>query len=448
MATASLVHLSPEHLGFVRSTGATTDTAIESLEAASKTLQKNHDEHHIFWREVAGHNHISHSVLSTFALGGSPSDIQRAFDDGADIQKPIPPRDPEVIRSLKDPFKFRAHMGNLDEYPNFLAFFTQEIDAKGWISVVQEYVFSKTETAEKMFSQLFEGLYHPLIHLGLGVEFGQPSIVAEALAQAASHDSMGTEPYLFRSEQEAAKSVKPNAPLVQLLHAIRANESLRNAAHGFTDGPARVRDGVLGPENQKLLIDLAAQFRVQPEDLERGLAETVSSSAYTTGAAQRTGKARKIDFFHMHAVTASLPLTVLLQQPWISLADKVRLVEFKGRIDLVWYAASGAVELRLDDIIHYRPDKSAGMDWTALFRAVLTEHDDGHLAKLVRALKGGEILQKSFDNESDDAFPVKGDLWLKIAQMGYDSTADRDILEKWIWGVGFDEGWANVPALT
>lgn len=31
----------------------------------------------------------------------------------------------------------------------------------------------------------FTGFLHPLIHLGFGVEFDQPAIVAEALAQAA-----------------------------------------------------------------------------------------------------------------------------------------------------------------------------------------------------------------------------------------------------------------------
>jgi questin oxidase-like protein len=448
MATASQIHLSSDHLGLVRS----TKNPVGSLEAASRILQKNHDEHHIFWREVAGHNHISHSVLSTFALGGSPVDIQRAFDDGVDIQRPVPPVNNQIVNEMSNPTQFLAHVGELDQYPNFLAFFTNRIEEKGWIDVVQEYCFSRKPIAEKIFAQLFEGLYHPLIHLGLGVEFGQPSIIAEGLAQAACHDSMGVESYFIRSVQEAARSTKPNKPLAQLIHAVRTNEALRNAARpfttgSFTDGPARVRDGVLSSNNQALLADIAAQFRVKPQDLERGLVETINSSAYTTGAAQRPGKARKIDFFHMHSVTASIPLTVLVRQPWISITDKIRLVEWKGRLDLVWYAASAAVELRLEDVVNYSPGPSTGMDWNALYRAVLTVHDDGHLVKLVRGLKHGEEISKPFENEGAESFPIKGDSWLKIAQMAYDSTVGRPILEKWIWGVGFDENWANVPKL-
>jgi hypothetical protein len=36
-----------------------------------------------------------------------------------------------------------------------------------------------------MLARLYEGAYHPIIHLGLGIEFQQPGIIAEALAQLA-----------------------------------------------------------------------------------------------------------------------------------------------------------------------------------------------------------------------------------------------------------------------
>ena len=105
-----------------------------------------------------------------------------------------------------------------------------------------------------------------------------------------------------------------------------------------------MRDGVLGRAGKEI-ASLAAQFRVTPETLERRTAEMISCCAYFAGAAQRPGKARKIDFFYMHDVTSSIFLSVFVKQPWINVEDKVRLVEFKGRIDLVWYATCGAAEL-------------------------------------------------------------------------------------------------------
>ena len=95
-ATATQIHLTSSHPGIL----STGEKPNGSFEAASRILQKNHDEHHIFWREVAGHNHIAHSVLSVFALGGSPDELQRAFEDGADIQRSLPPLEESTIEEL------------------------------------------------------------------------------------------------------------------------------------------------------------------------------------------------------------------------------------------------------------------------------------------------------------------------------------------------------------
>jgi hypothetical protein len=39
-------------------------------------------------------------------------------------------------------------------------------------------VFDRSKVAEKMLARLYEGAYHPIIHLGLGIEFQQPGIIA------------------------------------------------------------------------------------------------------------------------------------------------------------------------------------------------------------------------------------------------------------------------------
>jgi hypothetical protein len=441
-ATAFNVSLSPDDTGIVRGARASSG----SYEAANHFLQKNHDEHHIFWRDVAGHNHIAHSILSVYALGGSPVEIQRAFEDGADIQQPIPSQEKLTVKTLADPHEFRARMGQLDQYPNFLAFFQNQILEKGWVAVVQEQCFSRTSNSETIFANLLEGLYHPLIHLGLGIEFAQPSIIAEGLAQAASHDSMSIERYILDCEQEALKIAVSQRPLVALYQDLNSSESIRAASRGFGDGVSRVRDGILGCSSKEL-VEIAAQFRVRAPNLQRAFAETTNVSAYASGAAKRPRKEHKIDFFHMHGVTASVLLDVFLRQSWISLEDKIRLVERKGRVDLLWYAASGAVDLNHSAIANYTAHLSAGSDWDALYKAVVKEHDDGHLAKFVRALKHGQTISQPFESSDEGgAFPVKGNEWLAIAQLGYDSTAGKPIEQKWVWGAGFDECWELVPS--
>ncbi|KAL4942085.1 hypothetical protein BDV06DRAFT_170062 [Aspergillus oleicola] len=65
----------------------------------------------------------------------------------------------------------------------------------------------------------------------------------------------------------------------------------------------------------------------------------ISVCANLVGSVLRPDRKRKLDFFIMHAVTSSIFCRVLIRQDWIKLEDRRRLVEWKGRLDLAWYAA-------------------------------------------------------------------------------------------------------------
>ncbi|KUI64699.1 Oxidoreductase AflY [Cytospora mali] len=450
MATtaASRVGLSKQHLGLAR----IDESPSGCIEVANELLQKNHDEYHMYFRDLAGHNHIAHSVLSVLAMGGGPEELKRAYDDGEGIQRPLPPLDLAVVDTLGDPDHFRARMNQLPEYTNFLCFFEREIDAKGWREVVGEYCFSRTPLAEYMLAQLYEGLFHPILHLGFGVEFEQPSLVAEGLAHAASHDPGDIDIFFQRSEELARSGSVSPRPLVELYHEVHSNEKIRTASR-LSDGAFRVRDGVLGRAMDEV-VALAAQFQVPADErgIRRATAEIISCAAHCAGAAHKPGKVRKLDFFTMHNVTSSLSVDALARQPWIGAADKVRLLEWKARLDLVWYASCAAAELRLDEyIVGYEPTLSRGMDWRSMYKAIGGHHDDGHVAKFVRALKNGQDVARPFEEEEGQgaaSFPVKGDLWFRVAQIAYDTTADEDTIQvenKWVWGAGFDPMWARFP---
>lgn len=437
--SASRVHLTPELQGYAR----IDKSPPGCIELLNELLQKNHDQFDMFWREVAGHNHTVHSMLSVYVLGGNPDDLQRAYDDDDLHQEPMSAVDRSVVKELGNPDVFLAKMRRLDQYGNYLRFFEEEIEAKGWKAVVIEYVFSRTPVAEAMFAQLYEGAYHPIIHVGFGIEFEQPSIVAEGLAHCATHDSADIGTFFAKAERYARSGSVSSKPLVELYKQVRETEKIKSAAK-MTQGPVRVRDGVMA-EAQDEIAAVAAQFQVAPDDLERGIVEMMSCAAFSCGGAQRPGKGPKVDFFFMHMVTSSIFLTILARQDWISVENKVRLVEWKGRLDLVWYAASSAPALHTKWIESYQPTLSKGMDWHGLYKAVNVDHDDGHLAKFVRALKNAEEVGKGFAGE--ETFPVKGDMWFKTAQMAYDSTASLPIDAKWIMGAGFDPLWNRVPDL-
>jgi hypothetical protein len=447
ITTISPIHLNPSHLGMARTAG---DIPSESLEQCNKLLQQNHDVYHMFFRDTAGHNHIVHSLLTILAMGATPQELQDRYDDGVPIQRPIPEVDVDLLEKLSSAGVLHDSIGQIKQYHTFLAFFKQEIEAKGWRAVVLEYVFARTPVADEILSRMYEGAYHPIIHLGLGIEFEQPAIVAEALAQAAAHDDSHIGRLFRDAEAEAASAYptrgKPKA-LLQLLHEVRANDAIR-AAPQWTDFGLKMRNGIVGRAREPM-ASLMSQFRIRTTDdeetsereLARRTAEMISVCAFFAGASQREGRPRKIDFFYMHNVTSSIFFSVLIRQrDWIPLADRVRVVEWKARLDLAWYAVSGCAPLDEGAISSYSNPASDGMGWDDLYQAVRQEHDDGHAAKYIRALKNGEDVCKEFE-EDEACFPVRGDMWLKLARMCQDTTTNMDVDLKWVFFTGFEQPW-------
>lgn len=436
------LELSPQHSGLGRSTEITP----ESTQKANQLLQKNHDEFHIFWRDLNGHNHMAHSILTHFAIGGNPSELQRAYDDGVTVQRAMPDLDMQVVNGLSDDANMSQVLGQLTQYTNVLRFFEQQIDLFGWRAVLHKYCFSRTNIADIILSRMYEGAHHPFIHLGLAVEFELPSITAEALAQAVCHPYSGIPNCLLQTDVEAVPlgPEAPHKPLLELYKEARANTSILQGPR-WEDGPFKMRDGTLGRSKAEI-TRLAAEYRVAPSELELRAAEVINCSTHVAGGAQRAGKSPKIDFFHMHNVTSSIFLTVLIQDPWISLENKVRLVEWKGRTDLLWYAACGCPEFDVQEINNYHAGPSSGMGWSELYHAINVMHDDGHVAKFVRALKSAEGICQPFEQQEPYAFPMKGEAWLQLGRMAYDSTLGLPDEAKWVFGAGFDQAWGNVPA--
>jgi hypothetical protein len=74
----------------------------------------------------------------------------------------------------------------LRAYTAYVKFFEAEVTAKGIDGVVTEYVFSPEANAAtgkgidpEMINRLLDGIFHPMIYLGCGVEFNMPGVVAE-----------------------------------------------------------------------------------------------------------------------------------------------------------------------------------------------------------------------------------------------------------------------------
>lgn len=134
----------------------------------------------------------------------------------------------------------------------------------------------------------------------------------------------------------------------------------------------------------------------------------------------RKDKEVKVDFFLMHCVTTSIFLTIYVAQDWITPQNKAKFLEWKGRFDLLTYAAAGVPELHIDEIKNYVskvPHDGAGNPWLSIIDRGLRVEDDGHTIKTVRALVNGERVCANYSNVPGMEFPVVGDMWRNIAAM-------------------------------
>lgn len=136
----------------------------------------------------------------------------------------------------------------------------------------------------------------------------------------------------------------------------------------------------------------------------------------------------------------------------------MRLLEWKGRVDLLLYVSRGAPELRLDEVTKYKPSR----DWNGVFSEVIANaQEDGHASKLVRALAHGEEVCRPYETQAKEkGLLITGDMWLKIGNMGTsppapdflkydlltvivaDSISDPNV-PMFVRSAGFDEAWTH-----
>ncbi|KAK5940957.1 hypothetical protein PMZ80_006234 [Knufia obscura] len=449
MATAATVSLTPDTSGVLHI--PTSQLSQDSCKLASQLLQKNHNDYHMYFNQSGFHNHIAHHLLTIFALGATPPQIQKAYDDNATYQRPQFPVDKDTVSSMADPALFAKYLGNERYFHDYEIFFRKEIEKHNgnYGAMLKEQLLSDTPQAKDLLVRMFAGFYHPIIHLGFGVEFEQPAIITEALAQAATHDNWPAA-FITTTTEKADKRMQANEnprPLVDLIHEARSTPKIRESPH-WEDGN-KLRDGVLKRAMPEI-TDLCSQWHVKPtkDDLRLKTAEMINAACYFAGAAQHSShqKAIKWDFFYMHCVNCSIFYSAFLDSrfdDWLSDEMRAQLLMYKGWSDLAMYVSRGAPELFIDEISEYKP-KQPSDGWHEIFARVDELPDDGHASKLVRALANGERVCGEYEGKAEaESWQIKGNMWLGMAHMAIDSV--EGTTSKWARNVGFEQAWKDVP---
>ncbi|KAL3458171.1 hypothetical protein BJX64DRAFT_228063 [Aspergillus heterothallicus] len=388
----------------------------ESADRASELLMLNNARYHTLFDIVGFHNHTVHHMLTLFALGASPDEIRAMYDLNIGYQAFTVYRPACAAVQLKDRAFFKQCVGDSSYYGTFVRFFQDEIASRGIAGVVNEYLLAGDELANDILARMHSGFLHPMIHLGCALEFKQPLLAAEALAAGAVHDPW---PSSFLSPVEARIQEDPEIPtksMLEVLDELHNDPVIRNGVKA-TDPINKISDGLLLRVREQL-IPYLAQYRAAPteEELEKATIDMVHTCAYMVGGAQYPGKVEAIDFVMLHALTLSIFYRTFLDQDWISVENKARLLNFKVWGDLVTYAGCGSPRLYAERIIEYIP-KRPSHGWTELAHRASVYGDDGHISKVTRALLHADRLP-----EPRRDFPLRREDFIKIAHLSLDSV--------------------------
>ncbi|KAF4969424.1 hypothetical protein FSARC_3355 [Fusarium sarcochroum] len=441
MATSSRIHLTPTNTGLWR-----IQQSDEAARKASELLQKDLENHHVFLNNLGFHDHMPHHLLTLYGTGASVANIQKAYDLRHSLQRPPVPVHQDAVQDLITHWDHAPqYLGKEEYYPDFLAYFQKAIDRDGYESVIKNHLLKGDDSANDLLLRLHAGVVHPLLQLMFAMEWEQPAIVAQALAQTCVHNIEGLDQLLLAGERQAnvaADSTKMPS-LLSLYEKIAADPQLSTAIH--MEDESKIEDGIIGRAKQPM-VDILKQVHVGYDELEERTAEMFHTMVLAaSSAAIHPPNHVKYDFFLMHHVNSSLIYPTFNSQSWLSAADKVRLLEWKIRLDLVQYTARGCPAISLEKIVSYSPKKPSEESVREIGRRLQDFGDDGHAIKQARATSICHELMKTYEDKP--WVVLKGDtIWKNIQHMVVDAVEGPGVL--YVRSAGLNEVWKDVPDQT
>lgn len=256
-----------------------------------------------------------------------------------------------------------------------------------------------------------------MIHLGCGIEWQQPSVVAEALAAACAHENWPKD-FLFPTEEYVKKNQDLKSTTILGMCKSLHHDPAIVAGVKESDPFNKIADGLMKRISGDQWASHLSLYRVEPtpEGIRQSLSEMMHTGAYMLGASQKPGKREALDFVLLHNATLSGYYPAIIAQDWITNEEKARILEAKARVDAVMYAGCGSPKLYAQRIIDYVPE-FPNHGWPELFHRAVIYRDEGHAAKLIRSLYALEV----HGHGPTDYLPIGREHFFKIAHMSMDS---------------------------
>lgn len=454
----------------------------EAALVSEQLLSRNHKEFHCFFNDKGFHNHLIHHLLAAYSLGASKEKLQEIFDSHAKDQRPIPPANVEIPRK-----NFSEHLGDREAYSSYMAFFKREIDENGMIDTVRRWVWSGDFLARTL-----GGALHPVIHIGYGLEFDIPGIVAEGLAMAACTEDrfLAVIPKLPEVQTASlvpvqAQSYAENASatakgyVTQLVDSISTQLSSKLGMSDKVSTPSAAERGVSEDSDIPSFLKGNTLFpifqKIRKDPIFDNLVDTSDANKYTnfsknTAAMERikkyvsewiveenskdiqakfrelhtciclalgSGGIRKeypgvlrLDFFIMHAMTSAEFIHQYISR--VTPSESAILLHAHLAVTLFYYITGGRADFNLEGLLSYKSpsaDANSNNNWLKVFDRALS-CEEPHVIKVVRSCAVGQVIHGTQQD------PHLNAAWIQVAQMALDRDGSWDFN-----GPGFDHTW-------
>ncbi|KAF9369496.1 hypothetical protein CPC16_004467 [Podila verticillata] len=400
----------------------------QARDTLAELLEENHYKHHCFFNSKGFHNHLTHAILASYSLGASPERLRGIYESHAVEQRPI-----GSVQKTFTPADWKSEAGNGEFYASYLEFFRQEVSRLGRVEAIVKYAFDTD-----VIGRTFSGAFHPLIHLGYGVDFGIDAIVSEGLSMMAVTSNMmapfvvapatmvervtakiGSQ--LLVSETTSSKTVSDILSAIQQDHDL--DDVTSYPAPNKTADVAKSQVAAL--KIQKLLSGWNIEETSEDIDLKaKDLYKACVLAAGATGL--RNGKVKQ-DFFLMHALTSVLFVHRLAH----SLPPAYAISCLKSHLGatLAFYISRGRPTLDIEALRNYKGKQPLDLTnpWLSVIKRAV-DIDEVHVTKVVRSCALGDLL---FGVEE-----LYSTLLLNTAQISLDLKGDWEFE-----GVGWPETW-------
>ncbi|KAG0013250.1 hypothetical protein BGZ81_001152 [Podila clonocystis] len=400
----------------------------QARDTFAELLEENHYKHHCFFNEKGFHNHLTHAILASYSLGASPERLRAIYEKHAVEQRPIGP-----VQKTFTPADWKSEVGKGEFYSSYLEFFRQEVPRLGRVEAIIKYAFDTD-----VIGRTFSGAFHPLIHLGYGIDFGIDAIVSEGLSMLAVTSNMMA-PFVVApaaivdkvttklvSQLSISEITSPKS-VADILRAIQQDHDLDDvtsySAPNKTIDVAKSKVAAL--KVQKLLSGWNIEETSQDIDLKaKDLYKSCVLAAGATGL--RNGKVKQ-DFFLMHALTSVLFVHRLVHS--LPPAYAVSCLKSHLGATLAYYISRGRPTADVEALLNYNGKQSLDLTnpWLSVVKRAV-DIDEVHVTKVVRSCALGDLI---FGVEE-----MYSTLLLNTAQIALDLEGDWEFE-----GVGWPETW-------